>query len=181
MVSSERHSEDSFSEDSLSDGTDLSEDLHDLPQSERQGSWFINIHIGFIKPPKMDLYWSIFEPWNWLGEAYVVQSCWLFSFTSSNIPSDLILQKLQKIRHIRSMDVSGKSCSSVGNPAVLIHFNFNEFRWISLISAQHIHTLNGPLRFGIPMHAARYLNSGDSASASAGPLHDVSLRQDGGP
>ncbi|CAL1171861.1 unnamed protein product [Cladocopium goreaui] len=36
MVSPERHSEDSFSEDSLSsDGTDLSEDLHDLPQSER--------------------------------------------------------------------------------------------------------------------------------------------------
>lgn len=53
MVSSERHSEDSFSEDSLSsDGTDLSEDLHDLPQSERQGVMIHQYSHALYQPPK---------------------------------------------------------------------------------------------------------------------------------
>ena len=41
------------SEDSLSsDGTDLSEDLHDLPQSERQGVMIHQYSHALYQPPK---------------------------------------------------------------------------------------------------------------------------------
>ena len=58
MVSSERHSEDSFSEDSLSsDGTYLEEDLRDLPESERRGVMMYRYtHMRFIKPQTSEDY-----------------------------------------------------------------------------------------------------------------------------
>ena len=159
MVSSERHSEDSFSEDSLSsDGTDLSEDLHDLPQSERQGVMIHQYSHALYQPPKD---WPLLKHLlAFLGEAHVLQSCWLYSFTSSH-PPKAPKDKADKVNWCQWEILQFESISR-----------------ISLISAPYIHNLHGPLRFGIPMHAARHLNS---ASASAGPVDDVSFQQDGRP